>query len=179
MQEIAWYITVILISLLAIVFLRVLWTSNTQAPYAEVARRAYAFRGLLFWLVIGIGVVITLSTLIPWPHASLAAPGAAEVVEVTGSQWHWALSKTRFQVGKTLEFRVTSQDVNHGFAIYDSKLRLLAQVQAMPGYTNVLRYTFAQPGQYQILCMEYCGVAHHDMRATLTILPSVNNQNKG
>lgn len=175
MQEIAWYTTIILIGLLAIVFARVLWTSNTESPYEEVTRRAYAFRGVLFWLVIGVGMVITLSTLIPWPHASLAASGDAEVVEAVGSQWQWALSKSQFRAGETVEFRVTSKDVNHGFGIYDNGFHMLAQVQAMPGYTNVLRYTFSRPGQYHILCMEYCGVAHHNMRATLTVLPSGNS----
>ena len=172
MQEIAWYVTVVLMCLLAVVFLRVLWTSNTESSSVEVSQRAYAFRGTLFWLVIGVGVVIALTTLLPWPYASLAGTNNAEVVEVTGSQWQWELSKSQFQVGKAVEFRVTSKDVNHGFGIYDKGLHLLAQVQAMPGYTNVLRYTFERPGQYQILCMEYCGVAHHDMRATLTVLSS-------
>lgn len=172
MQEIAWYTTIILIFLLAVVFFRVISTSRTQASYEEVARRAYAFRGTLFWLVIGVGVVIALSTLHPWPYAALAATGNDEVVEVTGSQWQWQMSKSKFQAGETVEFRVTSKDVNHGFGIYDKGLHLMAQVQAMPGYTNVLRYTFKQPGQYQILCMEYCGLAHHNMRATLTVMPS-------
>ena len=172
MQDIAWYITIILIGLLALVFLRVLATSRQEAPYDEVARRAYVFRGPLFWLVIGVGVVIAVTTLIPWPHASLAASGNAEVVQVSGAQWQWQLSKSQFVAGRTVEFRVTSKDVNHGFGIYDKDLRLLAQVQAMPDYTNVLRYTFEQPGQYQVLCLEYCGVAHHDMRATITILPT-------
>lgn len=172
MQEIAWYITVILIGLLAMVFLRVLWTSNTQAAYEDVARRAYSFRGKLFGLVIVAGVVITIVTLVPWPHSSFAAAGKAQVVDVTGSQWHWELSKSELRAGQPVEFRVTSKDVNHGFAIYDKDMHMLAQVQAMPGYTNVLRHTFAKPGVYQILCLEYCGVAHHDMLATLTILPA-------
>lgn len=172
MQEIAWYITVALIGLLAIVFLRVLWTSNRQASYEDVARRAYSFRGKLFWLAIIAGVVVTGATLIPWPHATFAAAGDAQVVDVTGSQWQWELSKADLRAGQPVEFRVRSKDVNHGFGIYDQSLRMLAQVQAMPGYTNVLRYTFAQPGEYHILCMEYCGVAHHAMRATLTILPA-------
>jgi len=179
MQEIAWYITVILIGLLAVVFARVLWTSNTELPYDEVARRAYRFRGLLFWVVISVGVIIALATLNPWPHASVAAGAGAEIVDATGSQWRWDLSRTQFHAGETVEFRVTSLDVNHGFGIYDHKLQLLAQVQAMPGYTNVLRYTFTRPGRYQILCLEYCGVAHHDMRATLTVLPTENNYTKG
>ena len=67
-------------------------------------------------------------------------------------------------------FRVTSADVNPGFGVSDSELRLVAQTQAMPGYTNVLRHTFAQPGKYRVLCMEYCGLVHHNMIAEIDVV---------
>lgn len=66
-------------------------------------------------------------------------------------------------LNRTVEFRVTSSDVNHGFGIYNAAGTLLTQVQAMPGYTNRLLYTFHQPGLYSILCLEYCGVGHQVM----------------
>jgi cytochrome c oxidase subunit 2 len=59
--------------------------------------------------------------------------------------------------------------VNHGFALYDPEFRVVAETQAMPGYTNVLRYTFREPGTYQVLCLEYCGVAHHAMMAQIKV----------
>ena len=73
-------------------------------------------------------------------------------------------------VGEPVEFRVTSADVNHGFGIYDESLRLLAQTQAMPGYTNRLRFTFQKPGKYRILCLEYCGLGHHEMPAEISVV---------
>jgi cytochrome c oxidase subunit II len=75
-------------------------------------------------------------------------------------------------VGKAVEFHVTGSDVNHGFGIYDPQLRLVAQTQAMPGYTNVLRHTFTKPGSYKILCLEYCGLAHHTMMAEFNVRAS-------
>lgn len=68
-----------------------------------------------------------------------------------------------------IEFRVTSFDVNHGFAIYDPSNKLIAQTQAMPGYVNRLRWKFSEPGNYNILCLEYCGMAHQGMRASFTV----------
>jgi cytochrome c oxidase subunit 2 len=59
--------------------------------------------------------------------------------------------------------------VNHGFALYDPDMRIVAQTQAMPGYTNVLRYTFREPGVYRVLCLEYCGVGHHEMTAEIKV----------
>ena len=72
-------------------------------------------------------------------------------------------------VGKIIEFDVTSGDVNHGFGIYDDDGHLLAQTQAMPGYTNRLRYRFEKAGVYHVLCMEYCGFAHHLMTTTIHV----------
>ena len=65
---------------------------------------------------------------------------------------------------------VTSADVNHGFGIYDADLRLVAQTQAMPGYTNRLRHTFAAEGTYRVLCMEYCGLVHHNMITEIKVV---------
>ena len=53
--------------------------------------------------------------------------------------------------------------MNHGLGIYDPDLQLVVQVQAMPRYTNTVVHTFDRPGTYQILCMEFCGIAHHEM----------------
>jgi cytochrome c oxidase subunit 2 len=48
-------------------------------------------------------------------------------------------------------------------------MRIVAQTQAMPGYTNVLRYTFTEAGTYRVLCLEYCGAAHHVMAADIKV----------
>jgi cytochrome c oxidase subunit 2 len=94
----------------------------------------------------------------------------AEVVTVTGGQWYWNLDREQVPAGVPVEFRVTSVDVNHGIGLYDPELRLLGQTQAMPGYVNHLRHTFHQPGTYRLLCLEYCGLAHHGMVAELTVV---------
>jgi cytochrome c oxidase subunit 2 len=87
-----------------------------------------------------------------------------------GYQWRWELSRTEVIAGQPVEFRITSADVNHGFGIYDTNLRLVAQTQAMPGYTNTLRHTFDAEGTYRILCMEYCGLAHHNMVTEIKVV---------
>jgi heme/copper-type cytochrome/quinol oxidase subunit 2 len=33
----------------------------------------------------------------------------------------------------------------------------------------VLRYTFTEPGVYQVLCLEYCGLAHHEMNGQIKV----------
>ena len=68
-------------------------------------------------------------------------------------------------------YKVTSADVNHGFAIYNADLEVIAQTQAMPTYTNELRVRYPKPGRYKILCLEYCGLAHHAMITEITVSP--------
>ena len=61
-------------------------------------------------------------------------------------------------MGQEVEFRVKTEDVTQGMGIYTPDMTLVAQVQAMPGYTNALVHTFDELGTYQIFCMEFCGI---------------------
>jgi cytochrome c oxidase subunit 2 len=84
-------------------------------------------------------------------------------VTATGSQWSWEIAPQEVPVGRPVVFKVTSNDVNHGFGVYDPDGTMLFQTQAMPGYVNQVSYTFTKPGKYRVFCMEYCGLVHHDM----------------
>ncbi len=170
MQHLAWYLTLIFIGLLIVIFVSFIFSSKSGESYEEVARRDYRHRQKLFWLVIVAGVIISVTTLLPWPHSATTNPANEKVVQVVASQWHWELSQQQFHSGDAVKFEVTSKDVNHGFGIYDANMKMQAQVQAMPGYTNTLHYTFTKPGEYKVLCLEYCGLAHHNMTTTLTVL---------
>ena len=119
---------------------------------------------------------------LPYP---LAASTPDRVIEAVGKQYAWSLTEGRsptlagwdrefsplvtLAAGSTVEFRVTTLDVNHGFSLYAPGQRLIAQTQAMPGYLNRLRVTFDQPGTYTVLCLEFCGMAHHRMRAVVEV----------
>jgi len=97
--------------------------------------------------------------------------GISEKPITNDEQWEDATSSTPVQVpaGGLVEFRVTSFDVNHGFAIFSSGGRLLAQTQAMPGYVNRLRVRLDQPSRYAVLCLELCGMEHHSMRGVFDV----------
>ena len=53
--------------------------------------------------------------------------------------------------------------MNHGFAVYNDDNVLLFQIQAVPGSTSHIVYTFKTPGRYQVVCLEFCGVNHDKM----------------
>ncbi len=103
-----------------------------------------------------------------------SAAGAPLSIDVNAIQFGFEMSEYQAKVGQPIEFNVTSSDVNHGFGIYDENMVVITQTQAMPGYTNKLYYTFTKPGKYKILCLEYCGLAHHFMIADFEVLPDNN-----
>lgn len=163
MQELAWYVTLVIVVAILAVFVRVVLQSRTAEEYGPVQSTAARIRSWIFWGLVILGVIVAAVSLRGIPQLAAREAGDAQVVNVTGYQWYWDMDEYVVTAGVPVEFHVTSEDVNHGFGIYDPDLRLVAQVQAMPGYQNVLRHTFERPGIYQILCLEYCGLAHHDM----------------
>jgi cytochrome c oxidase subunit 2 len=172
MQLTAWYMTLIGVVLLIGVFYFVISNSKTREEYSAFNERWYRVRDKWFIFLAILGVLVTLVTLMPFPLPSQAEDYSSEgdqVVDVSGHQWYWSMSTDTVVAGKPVVFRVTGADVNHGFGVYNENLELVTQVQAMPGYTNKLVYTFDQPGKYRILCLEYCGLAHHAMMGELNV----------
>jgi cytochrome c oxidase subunit II len=169
MQNLAWALSLVLMVAVAAVFL---WVAAGASRAADPgAARAALWRSNLFWVAIAAGVVITFGTLWQWPipgHAAAAAKPDV-VIRATGHQWRWQLDRDTVRVGQLVEFEVTASDVNHGMAIYQNKTRMVAQAQAMPGYVNKLQVRFTEPGDYEVLCLEYCGLAHHGMRAVIKV----------
>ncbi len=163
-QDKIWLTTLVGIAGVTLAFLYVISQSGRQEEPSGVQARAYALRRWVFAGLILLGIVVTGASLQPFPIAPQHTPTtASQVIQVVGNQWAWQMDSGPIHTGTPVAFEVTSADVNHGLGIYDSNDRLLAQTQAMPGVTNRLVYTFAQPGTYRILCLEYCGLAHHGM----------------
>jgi cytochrome c oxidase subunit 2 len=67
--------------------------------------------------------------------------------------------------GSTVTFYLTASDVVHGYQITGTTVNLMA----VPGEINRTTYTFDQPGEYLILCNEYCGTGHEFMSTTIVV----------
>ncbi len=161
-----------------------LWVKATSRQ-SGAATNPEKVRG---WVFIGLLVVVALftaGTVVRMPYFLYADEPPARVVHVVARQFAFALSERPIEsdadyaaalgqtielpAGQVVEFRVTSFDVNHGFALYDPSGRIVAQVQAMPGYINRLRWRFERAGQYLAQCLEYCGAAHAGMHARFVV----------
>ncbi|HRK57802.1 MAG TPA: hypothetical protein PLQ67_09820 [Burkholderiaceae bacterium] len=168
MQTIAVWATVFFVAVVAGCFGWVLMNTKGEAALERIAPKAYAFRTWLLVVVLVAGAILAYQTLKPWPHEGIEKT-TLKRFHINSMQWAWELDETQVIAGDEVEFLVTAKDVNHGFGLYSPTGQLVAQVQAMPGFENKMRYRFITPGTYQILCMEYCGLAHHRMVTSIEV----------
>ena len=168
MQNIVLMISATLMLTLAGLFIWIIANSNKHAPFEAIVKPAYKARFYSFLLVLIAGVVIAKLTLAPWPHDA-DKDKVTRQINVQAQQWLWTMSDNKVRVGEVIEFVLTSKDVNHGFALYSPDNKIVAQMQVMPTLSNKVRYAFKQAGTYKILCLEYCGLAHHAMTAEITV----------
>lgn len=177
LQSFAWYGSLIGIAAVAALFAAVAASAASVDDPARIQSGVARLRRRLAW-VFGLAFV-PITALSLWAAPLRNDPRAVDgehVVEVVGHQWFWEISESRLPADASVAFHVTSADVNHGFAIYDEDLRVVAQTQAMPGYVNVLRVRFPKPGSYRVLCLEYCGLVHHGMAASLEVVASAGGE---
>ncbi|WP_184317672.1 cytochrome C oxidase subunit II [Geobacillus subterraneus] len=177
-QQAAWIISVVLILFVIFVFLYVVAHSGQRVEYEPIQKKGYRIRNVWFLAAIAAMGLATFYTLRDLPFERPAHAANPTVVQVKARQFGFVLSRNEFRVGEPIAFQVTSGDVNHGVGIYDENMELLAQTQAMPKYTNPIYYTFEKPGTYQVLCLEYCGIGHHVMTATITVVPAQEGEGK-
>ncbi|BCJ86882.1 cytochrome c oxidase subunit II [Effusibacillus dendaii] len=85
--------------------------------------------------------------------------------DMTAFVFGYGPAQMEVPAGSTVTFRVTSKDVVHGFEIPGTDVNLMA----VPGLVNEATQTFNKPGEYLILCNEYCGAGHQLMSAKLIV----------
>ena len=86
-------------------------------------------------------------------------------VFAVASMWQFEPSEIYIPVGSEVDFFVTSKDVVHGFNIADKNINMMA----VGGAINKTTIRFDKPGVYDIVCHEYCGVGHQNMRAQVIV----------
>lgn len=97
-------------------------------------------------------------------HGVLADERGVTVVAVA-MMFAFEPAEYRVPAGRPVTFRLTSVDVTHGFQIVGTN----ANTMVVPGYISQFTTTFRTPGEYLIVCNEYCGLAHHVMAAKLIV----------
>jgi len=92
-------------------------------------------------------------------------PDGSVVVPVVSGMFAFSPDPIEVPANTRVTFRLTSEDVIHGFQIVGTN----ANAMAIPGYVTQFNMTFARPGEYTIVCNEYCGLMHHSMVGKLIV----------
>ncbi|MFC7062534.1 cytochrome c oxidase subunit II [Halobacillus seohaensis] len=74
-------------------------------------------------------------------------------------------SDIELPVGAEVTFTMASPDVSHGFQIAGTNINAMV----MPGHIQKITHTFNEPGEFLVLCNEYCGIGHQMMSTTITV----------
>lgn len=102
-----------------------------------------------------------------------AEPGVEHVggneyeVAVVAQAWSYSPEEIEVPANSEVTFYVTSRDVTHSFSVVGTNVNTMV----IPGQVSEMTVQFDEPGEYGILCNEYCGEYHHTMEGLLTVVP--------
>jgi len=86
------------------------------------------------------------------------APGRYEAI-MLAQTFMFVPNTIEIPAGSKVTFVMTSKDVIHGFKIEGVPVN----VMVIPGQVSRVTATFDRPGEYLMVCHEYCGAGHHVM----------------
>jgi len=119
--------------------------------------------------------IVVLSLLLVGPHdldTSHRGHGSAvqagpRVVRVSAERFGFTPSEIVVEQGTTIEFRLTSDDTDHGFRIIGTKVD--ATIPKRRRGETIVTYVADTVGTFVIECSRPCGAGHTAMRATLIV----------
>jgi len=122
----------------------------------------------ILWSVIPLILVIIIFVMGFKSYLDTATPpqNAYEIM-VTGQKWNWFFTypnghtdtELHVPLDQPVRLTLTSEDVIHSLYIPAFRIKM----DAVPGRYNKTWFRASLPGQYPLLCTEYCGTGHSDM----------------
>lgn len=112
------------------------------------------------------GLMKVLRHTAPFDHPGLnqVGPGRYEAVMIART-WAFIPGEIVVPPGSEVTFIATSADVVHGFYIPGTRVNMML----IPGEVSRLTYRFEKPGEYLLLCHEYCGRLHETMSGEVEV----------
>jgi cytochrome c oxidase subunit II len=100
--------------------------------------------------------------------ARQAAPqGQPRVIEVVARRYAFEPAEIQVTVGEAVRLMVRSGDGVHGFEIKEMRVKKELERGADPVAIDLKPST---AGRFPILCSEYCGEGHDDMKGVLVVV---------
>lgn len=87
------------------------------------------------------------------------------VVSMVAEMFYFDPDEITVPAGVPVTFRITSTDVIHGIEVVGTNVNSMV----IPGYVSEFTVTFPQPGEYLMVCHEYCGLLHHEMQGLVIV----------
>ncbi len=104
-------------------------------------------------------------------HPPFDRPGLFEVGEneydaiMTAQAWAFVPSVIEVPVGAKVNFKIGATDVVHGLIVHNTNVNLTI----IPGQISQATATFDEPGEFLMVCSEYCGIQHHNMAGRVIV----------
>ncbi len=128
------------------------------------------------WTAVPIVLVATIFALGFEGYMDLAVtPLNAYEIKVTGQKWKWQFEYAtgyvdedlHVPVDRKIQLTITSLDVIHSLFIPALRIKR----DAVPGRYSKIWFQARTPGEYPLLCAQYCGKEHSTMAAHLIVHP--------
>jgi cytochrome c oxidase subunit 2 len=117
-------------------------------------------------------------------HEHFNEPYNGSVTHVEGDQYRASVQAFQFGFlpdpievpeGSTVTFYLTSLDVTHGFNLIGTNVNTMV----IPGQVAEFTVEFDEPGEYGIICNEFCGAGHASMEGQLIVVPESEWEGEG
>jgi cytochrome c oxidase subunit 2 len=127
--------------------------------------------GSLPWLPSVAGALV--GALEPQGDSFWMPPPASSAAEVVARKWSWLFSYPNGHKDESLHVPsdrpvrlvMRSEDVIHGFFIPAMRV----QMDVVPGRYTQAWFRAVKPGEYNLVCSQYCGTKHSEMRALVIV----------
>jgi cytochrome c oxidase subunit 2 len=97
--------------------------------------------------------------------ASASQASEPRVIEITVRRYAFEPAEIQVMTGESVRFVVKSGDGLHGFSVP----RLKIEKEIPRGETVIIDFTAKTAGEFPILCSEFCGDGHEDMKGMLIV----------
>ena len=98
--------------------------------------------------------------------AVVVAPPPGSDIYIKASRYSWT-PVLRLKKGERYKLHTYSVDYLHGFKIHELKTRF----EATPNYETTFDFSPDKAGEFEIICDEFCGEGHHQMKGLIIVDP--------
>jgi cytochrome c oxidase subunit 2 len=122
---------------------------------------------VLMWRTALVLVVAVVSSGSVSPQSPTPDELQAKVVRVVAERFTFTPAQVRVKRGTRVEFRLRSEDTNHGFRILGTRVNVVVPKRGRGEMT--VSFDAVEPGRYVFECSKPCGAGHSIMRGEIIV----------